>query len=163
MISAIMAVDERGGIGKDSGLPWPTIKEDMQWFREKTLGQLVVMGRKTWQSLGKNAPLSDRLNVVVTSKPLSAVPGAVGTLYGDNLCQAIKSFEKSYDDREIVVIGGAEIYTQLFPVCEKLYITRIPGVYECDTYLDLDPVLKDYRLIEIREMKTCIAETWEKK
>lgn len=163
MISAIMAVDERGGIGKDSGLPWPTIREDMQWFREKTLGQLVVMGRKTWQSLGSHAPLPDRLNVVVTSQPLKSVSGAIGTLYGDNLCQAIKSFERSYDDREIIVMGGAEIYTQLFPVCEKLYITRIPGVYECDTYLDLDPVLKDYRLIDIREMKTCVAETWEKK
>jgi dihydrofolate reductase len=163
MISAILAVDDRGGIGWKDSLPWPKNREDMGWFRERTINQIVVMGRKTWESLGSYAPLKGRLNVVVSSKPLSSFPGAVGTLYGDNLGTAIRSFEKGYDDREVLVMGGGEIYTQLFPVCDKIYLTRIPGTHEADTFIDTKEILNDFEFVAVKNMETCSAETWTRK
>ena len=145
MITAILAIADDGAIGSENGLPWPHIKDDMERFVEKTINQVVVMGRKTWDSLPpKYRPLPNRINVVVTSKPLSDFPGASGTLHGDDLTKGLQTFVKAYPDKEIVIIGGAEIYKQCLPACDKLYITKVHGEYEGDVFMDYDELIKGF-------------------
>lgn len=164
MISAIVAISKNGVIGNDGDLPWPHIKEDMKWFVNKTTDNVVVMGRKTWDSIPKDKrPLKNRINIVVTSQALSAVKGAKGTLNGE-LTMGLKSHQNAYPDKEVFVIGGKEIYEQCFPVCETIYVTRIKKKYEGNTMLDLKSVLKNFKLIEkINETKECTFETWKRK
>lgn len=164
MISAIVAIADNGVIGKDGNLPWPRISEDMKWFVEKTTGQVIVMGRKTWNSIpaGKK-PLKNRINIVVTSQLLAAVPGARGTLTGE-LISGLAAHQRANLDKEIFVIGGKEIYEQCFPACDKIYVTRIHGEYDGDVSLDIDKVLEDFTMIAlIKNTKICTFETWERK
>ena len=164
MISAIVAVAENGVIGKDGKMPWPKIEEDMKWFVEKTKNNVVVMGRKTWESLPpKHRPLKDRTNIVVTSQPLTAIKGAKGSLCGE-LTSGLRSHQNANPDKEVFVIGGKEIYEQCFPACEKIYITRVKGKYEGDVKLDIEEVLKDFKKAgKSKETKRCTFETWIRK
>lgn len=156
MIRAIVATDERLGIGLDNKMPWPYNKADMRWFRKNTDGGVIVMGRKTWESIGsKNLP--NRINVVVTTSDISddipwnhsaerrvrphwLMNGDMGEILGD--------LERMYADRQIWVIGGANIFRQALPYCKQLYLTTIPGKYNCDVFLDKKQVLEYNGLIE---------------
>ena len=164
MISAIVAITSNGVIGKDGNLPWSRISEDMKWFVEKTTNNVVVMGRKTWDSIpANNRPLKNRVNIVVSSRSLSVLKGIEGTLTG-NLTTGLRSQERHYPDKELFVIGGKEIYEQCFPVCDKIYITRIHGKYDGDVTLDIDTVLEDFQITSsVKNKKICTFETWERK
>ena len=163
MISAIVAISKNGVIGNDGDLPWSHIKEDMKWFVNKTTDNVVVMGRKTWDSIpADKRPLKNRINIVVTSKPLTAVKGAKGTLNGE-LTAGLHAHQNAYPDKEVFVIGGKEIYEQCFPACETIYVTKIKKKYDGDTKLDLKSVLKDFKLDETIKTKECIFETWKRK
>ena len=72
----ILAVDEYGGLGNKNDLPWPKIKLDMQWFMDHTKNNVVVMGSRTWDSLGIHKPLKDRINYVISSKDIKLFEGA---------------------------------------------------------------------------------------
>jgi len=163
MISAILAVAENGVIGNEDKLPWPHIKEDMIWFMNKTKNNVVVMGSKTWDSLGIIKPLKDRLNYVVSSQPKTHFEGAEGVLNGQ-LCSSLRSLEEQYPDKEIFVIGGANIYAQAFPYCDNIYLSRIKGEYEGDTKLsvDIDYTLCDYNMTlrDERKVEKCTFQTW---
>jgi len=163
MISAILAISENNAIGNENGLPWPHIPEDMKWFKETTKGQIVVMGRKTWGSLGVLKPLPDRDNYVVTSQPIKNFPGAVGVLHGDDLSSALRLIEKTAGDREVIVMGGAEIYSQCFQACDTLRIAQVYGEYTGDTFLDLDPVLHDFKKVQVDDVPgVCEFQRWER-
>ena len=164
MISAIIAITEKGVIGKDGDLPWPRIAEDMKWFVEKTTNNMVVMGRRTWDSIPKkHRPLKNRMNIVVTSQKLEVVKGAAGTLNGA-LPAGLKAHQQANLDKEVFVIGGKEIYEQCFPACEKIYVTRVHGKYDGDVTLDINKVLENFQLVEtIKNKKICTFETWERK
>jgi dihydrofolate reductase len=129
-INAILAMDEYMGIGFENGLPWPTNKKDMAWFSDNTRGHVVVMGRKTWESLGSH-PLPNRINIVVSSQD---VEGPDAVLSGD-MGTILQQLENRHPDLHIWVIGGADIYRQALPHCDKIYVTRIKGVYRCDTFM----------------------------
>jgi len=109
-------------IGKDGKLPWH-IPEDFKWFKRTTAGQAVLMGRKTFESLGK--PLPNRRNLVVTR---GASPPGV------EIVRDLASFRPEDFPCDVWVIGGAEIYRQMLDQCELLYLSIIPRVIEGDTF-----------------------------
>lgn len=130
-INAILAMDSNMGIGYENGLPWPHNKKDMKWFRDCTFGQVVVMGRNTWESFGNKA-LTGRINVVVTNREVEGNPDVV--MSGD-IDGVLEILGYKYPQLDIFVIGGANIYRQALPFCDKLYVTRMKGVYKCDTFM----------------------------
>lgn len=123
MISIIAAVAQNGVIGDRNALLWH-ISEDMKHFKTLTTGHPVVMGRKTWESLGR--PLPNRTNVVITRQAVE-IPG----------CRVVHSLEEAMAlfaaDEEIFIIGGAQIYAEALPVADRLYLTRVEHDYEGDT------------------------------
>lgn len=130
----VVATDDALGIGRAGALPW-RLKEDMKHFRELTTGDgkeqnLVIMGRKTWDSIPvKFRPLPNRLNVVLTRTNGASTPGAQFTMR--RLEDAI-----SYDAGHSFVIGGGEVYTEAInhPACGEIVITKVGGVFDCDTF-----------------------------
>ena len=164
MISAILAVSENGVIGKDGKLPWPHIPEDMKWFMNITLNNVVVMGSKTWFSLGIKKPLPNRLNYVVTTQPASGFIEADGVICGKNLCEELIGLALQHPQKDITIIGGANIYNQCFPLCEKIYLTKVYGKYDGDTYIDMETVLQDFELQSEQNVPNkCVIQVWVRK
>lgn len=130
-VNAILAMDDNMGIGYENDLPWPRNKKDMAWFRECTSGHVVVMGRKTWESFGSK-PLPNRTNIVISTKKPEGNPDV---WYGGDIKMILDELRDDYSGLHIFIIGGANIYRQALPFCDKLYITRIKGVYKCDTFM----------------------------
>lgn len=124
MISLIVAVAENGVIGGGNALLWH-ISEDLRHFKTLTTGHPVIMGRRTYESLGR--PLPNRTNVVVTRQELE-IPG----------CEVVHSLEEAIAlfpaDEEVFVIGGAQIYAQALPLARRFYLTRVFHAYEGDTH-----------------------------
>ncbi len=132
MISIIVAVSEDCGIGKDNELLWH-IPEDMKRFKKLTMGNTVVMGKKTWESLPKK-PLSGRKNIVLTDKLNEKIDGAV-TVY--SIDEALSKCEKG---EEVFVIGGGSIYRQFMPIADRLYITHVHKKAPADIYFpEIEP------------------------
>jgi dihydrofolate reductase len=123
MISIIVAIAENGVIGDKNALLW-NIKEDMRRFRTTTTGHPVVMGRKTFESIGR--PLPKRTNVVITRGDSEFE----GCLVAHSIEEAVKIFSP---DEEVFIIGGAQIYKQALPLADKLYLTVVHRNYEGDT------------------------------
>lgn len=148
MIAAIVCVDKNFGIGS-CGQLLESYPEDMTFFKKKTSGNIVVMGRKTWDSLPKK-PLSNRLNIIITSKLIENTDSIIFITMEDFIKQLD---ELKKDSRDIYIIGGASIYEQLLPYCDKIYMTMIPKVYEnADTFF---PQLnqKEWKIIKENQTK----------
>jgi dihydrofolate reductase len=130
-VIAIAAVGKNGVIGKGSELPW-NIPEDMKFFREATKNQIVIMGRKTLDSLGK--PLPKRENAIVTRNPELKVSGA---LVFSDVKAAIDHYlakKNEYRDQNIFIIGGAQIYEASIPYLDEVWLTEIDQEFEGDIY-----------------------------
>ncbi|MGB5102121.1 MAG: dihydrofolate reductase [Steroidobacteraceae bacterium] len=130
-VSIIVATDDRGGIGRDGRLPWH-LPEDLRRFKRITMGKPIVMGRRTWGSIGR--PLPGRHNIVVSRQPGLAAPGATvaGSLEAALLAAG--------DVPEVCVIGGAEIYRLALPLAREIHLTRVHASVDADTYFPaLDP------------------------
>ena len=119
MIIGIAAVDRKGAIGKGGKLPWH-YAADMKFFRETTTGHAVVMGRKTWLTIGK--PLKNRLNIVL-SRDTDIDPQESLIVFSD--VESVLSFNNSLTT-DLFVIGGAQIYEVFLPHIEKWIITEVP-------------------------------------
>lgn len=123
MVSIIVAVAENGVIGDKNALLWH-ISEDLKHFKALTTGHPVVMGRRTYESLGR--PLPNRRNVVVTRQEI-ALPG----------CEVVHSLEEALalfpSDEEVFITGGAQIYAEALPLADRFYLTRVMHAYEGDT------------------------------
>lgn len=117
MISLIAAMTPERVIGRDGDMPWH-LPADLAWFKRNTLEKPVVMGRKTWDSIGCR-PLPGRKNIIISSKHDLAVEGA---LLAASPAQAIGM---AGDADEVMIIGGAQIYSYFLPQAERLYITLI--------------------------------------
>ncbi|MBE5730391.1 MAG: dihydrofolate reductase [Clostridiales bacterium] len=127
----IVAVSSDWGIGKDNKLLF-SLKEDMRFFRETTMGKVVVMGKNTYLSLPKR-PLKNRTNIVLSSTQFG--DGAISVSSMDALFAEVGK----YDTDEVYVIGGASMYRQMLPYCDIAYITKVKATAEADTYFtDLD-------------------------
>jgi len=121
-IVLVAAVGENGVIGRDGGMPW-RLKSDLRHFRAVTMDKPIVMGRKTWLSLGR--PLPGRTNIVVTRDRSFAAAGAVVAMeLGAALAVARGDALRRGADA-VAVIGGGEIYAQLMPIATRLEITRV--------------------------------------
>jgi dihydrofolate reductase len=129
-IIAIAAVGKNGVIGKGSELPWH-IPEDMKFFRDSTRGHAVVMGRKTYEALGKALP--GRENAVITRNP--EFKPADARVF-DNLKAAIESLRPGVEasGKDLFVIGGAEIYALSFPFLDGIWLTEIDADFEGDVF-----------------------------
>ncbi|MDA7025710.1 dihydrofolate reductase [Bacillus sp. CLL-7-23] len=125
MISFIFAMDRNNLIGQNNDLPWH-LPEDLKYFKKVTSGHPVIMGRKTFESIGK--PLPNRRNIVVTSNRNITIPDCE-ILYS---VQEIVKFASK--EEECFVIGGSTLYRELFPFAEKLYMTKIDEAFEGDRY-----------------------------
>jgi dihydrofolate reductase len=125
LVSIVVAMDERNGIGRAGGLPW-RLPDDLRRFKALTLGKPVVMGRRTWDSIGK--PLPGRHNLVITRQPGLSLEGAtvVGSLE--------QAFEAAGEAPEVCVIGGAQIYRAALPVTDAIHLTRVHATFEADTF-----------------------------
>ena len=135
-VCGIVAVSENGMIGKDFGLPW-RLPNDLKWFKKHTDGKVVVMGRKTYETIGE--PLPGRVNVV-----LSRGDKIEGVATEPSL-QAGLNRSGWYGCTEIMIIGGAEIYKLAAPKIDRWYITQVHAEVEGETYLDLN--LDDFELV----------------
>lgn len=128
IISIIAAHDDNLGIGKNGKLPWH-LSADLKRFKKITIGHPIIMGRKTFNSLGRVLPGRD--HIVITRNPhLVTTPEWQSV---NSLDQALK-LAKSLDNQEIFIIGGGEIYNQALAFADKLYITHIKGNFGCDTF-----------------------------
>lgn len=129
-ISIIVAVAENNVIGKDNSLIWH-LPADMKFFKEKTLGHCVITGRKNYESIPeKFRPLPGRTNIIITRQKNYNAPGAIVV---GSIEEAIKR-AKETNDKEIFIIGGAEIFKQTLDLTDKIYYTKIHHSFEGDTF-----------------------------
>lgn len=124
MLSIIAGIGDNRELGKNNTLLWH-IPEDMKRFKTLTTGHTVIMGRKTYESIGK--PLPNRTNIVITSEKEFLAPGCI---IAHSLDEAI---QKSHDT-ETFIIGGASVYAQALPIADKLYLTKVKGTFDADTF-----------------------------
>lgn len=153
MISIIVAVAKGGVIGGDNSLLWH-IPEDLKRFKAITTGHPVIMGRKTWESLGR--PLPGRHNVVITRDMSYAADGATVV---HSLDEAVSLFPQK---EEVFIIGGGEIYRQAMPLADRLYITYVCAEYEGDTvFPEVDEACWEVVLRERHENGTNFPHAFE--
>lgn len=131
----VLAVAENGVIGRGDALPWD-LPDDLQHFKRSTLGRPIIMGRKTYDSVGR--PLPGRTNIVVTRDPAWAAEGVVAV---QSLADAIVRAEQQalLDGADaVMVVGGAEIYRLALPQADRIVLTRVHGEVSGDAYFDLE-------------------------
>lgn len=142
MINCIVAVERNQGIGFEGQMPWPRLAGDMQWFREKTTDQIVIMGRKTWESIGsKNLP--NRINVVISRNPIEGVDQCFS-----DTDRALEFCTTFYPHKEIFIIGGSAVYQHYLDIVDRFYVTEIDSNYKCDTFFDLDYVQETFTKVK---------------
>lgn len=123
-LSFIVAMDRNGLIGRKGDLPW-RLPNDLKHFKRSTVGKTVLMGRKTWQSLGR--PLPERENWVLTRDTGFSAAGA-------RVFHALEDALTAHGDGELMVIGGAELYRQLLPRAQRIYLTEVDAELEGDAW-----------------------------
>lgn len=124
----IVAVSENWGIGKDNDLLF-NIPKDMKFFRETTTGKVVVLGRKNLETFPGARPLPKRTNVIITRNPDYKCDGAVVVNSIDEV------LELGYEDSEVFVIGGEEIYRQMLKYCDTCYVTKVREYADADRFM----------------------------
>lgn len=133
---AILSADRNWGIGRQGKL-LVSIPSDMRFFRDTTMGNVVVMGRKTLQTMPGGQPLKGRTNIVLTRDSQLNCKDAIIVHSEKELLEELKK----YPSDRVYVVGGGEIYRMLLPYCDKALVTKIDMEYEADTYfpnLDAD-------------------------
>ncbi len=144
ILEAIVAADLDGGIGRDGDLPWH-LPADLAFFKETTIGDghnAVIMGRRTWESIpDAYRPLSARRNIVLSRAPQLELPS--GVLHATSFADAV---EQAAGCHRAFAVGGAAVYAEAFASahCHRVHLTRVRGVFECDTFL---PALDGWRQI----------------
>lgn len=152
ILSIIAAVAKNGVIGKDNRLPW-NIPEDLAHFKKITSGHTVIMGRKTFESIGK--PLLGRTNIVIT-RNRDFSHEQVHVVH--SIKEAIR-LARDNRESEAFIIGGAEIYKQALPLAHKIYLTRIDKSYRGDAYFpELGPEWKETECIKKDGYQFCSYE-----
>jgi dihydrofolate reductase len=146
---AIAAMSENRVIGSGNKIPWH-LPEDFKWFKKKTTGQVIVMGRKTFESIGK--PLPDRETIVLTRTHFQH-PGV-------RTVSDLSQINLAAENREVFICGGAQVYAQALPLCSDLYLTLVKRVVSGDAFFpkfedDFKPVevvsdCADFKIIHYR-------------
>lgn len=146
MISLLFAMDQNRGIGYENDLPW-RLPRDLRFFKEKTTGQIIVMGRKTLDSM--NGALPNRTNVVLTRDKAFKADG-VTILHDVN---AVKELADEHSEKEIFIIGGSEIFSQTLEIADRIYMTYIEESFPADTYFPDFPLNKWQETSRVKGVK----------
>ena len=165
-LSIIVAAAKNNVIGKNNTLIW-NLPADMRFFKEKTRGHPVITGRKNYESIPeKYRPLPDRTNIVITRQVDYKAPGAIVMSSVD---AAIQYAKQHHSNEEVFIIGGAEIYKQTIPICDRIYLTRIHHSFEGDAFFP-ELALTEWKLIHTEDIPSdeknkypFTFETWERK
>ncbi len=129
-LTLIVATDRQNGIGIRNTLPW-RLPEDLAFFKRATTGHSIIMGRKTFDSIGR--PLPNRRNIVVTRNPDWSHAGV-------DVVRSLQQAAALVGDGEAFIIGGAQIYAEALPLAARLIVTEIAADFECDAFFPkLDP------------------------
>jgi dihydrofolate reductase len=137
-IAFVVAVSKNGVIGLKGRLPW-RLSSDLRSFKTITMGKPLIMGRKTWESLPKR-PLPGRDNIVITRQRGYVAPGATVVLDAEAALSKAEMFARRANSDEIAVIGGGEIFAQLLPRADRIYLTEVDLDVVGDTFFPkLDP------------------------
>jgi len=148
MICTIFATDQVGTFGNRGTLPWKLDPEDMAWFREHTLNQIVVMGRRTWDDPKMPKPLPNRINCVVSNR----APGgnrAVRQLKGDYKKQILE-LQMLFPDKNIFILGGPDLIMDCKDLIDYAYVTHRKGAAFSDVRLDLNAFMVGMRITSSR-------------
>lgn len=136
MIKMILACDLNGVIGNGNSLPWGrSLPYDLNRFKELTEGHIVVMGRKTFESLGSK-PLPNRENVVLSSRPIHVFDRPEGLYYSNDIGCVLDQYDYTGGDRDLWIIGGMNVYKQFMPYVQEIYITEVQSEFNGDTGID---------------------------
>ena len=159
MISAIVAVDENWGIGYNGDL-LEHIPEDLKYFKQLTSGNTIVMGRKTWDSLPKK-PLPNRFNIVITSQERHFEEMTAFIPFSE----AVSRLKHSPKEDDWFIIGGGQIYKELLPYCDRVYVTKIfKNHNQIDTYFPNLDELEEWTpaaCTDIRQYKDLTYQFWQ--
>lgn len=160
ILSMIVAASENNAIGKDNQLLWH-LPKDLKYFKEMTSGHVIIMGRKTFDSIGK--PLPKRRNIVITRREDLVIEGA-------EIAHDIESaIEMVGEDQEPFVVGGAQVYEQAIHYVNRIYLTRVHAHVNGDTFFpELDPnewqrVLHESHKTDASHAHSFSFEVWERK
>lgn len=145
-MNLIVAVEKSWGIGKGGTMPWH-ISADLKYFKEKTLGKTVIMGRKTLLSFPNKKPLPKRDNVILSSNCEYTVDCA-------SVINSISDIAPKQDSDDTFIIGGGSIYRELLPFCRYAYVTKIDAAFECDTYFENLDKLDNWKMVSSTDMQT---------
>ncbi len=153
IISLIVAMDEKGGIGKNNQLPWH-LASDLKRFKQLTMGHHIVMGRKTYETIGRQLP--GRVMVIVTRKNDYFVEGCLVV----NSLRAAIDLAKVNLDNELFIIGGGEIFKQTIGMADKIYLTTVHTEVGADVYFPkLDP--HEWEITSTESMSPNVIEDYE--
>ena len=138
-IEAIVAMDECHGLAKDGSIPWKN-REDMKFFKQKTIANIVVMGSKTLLTLPNQMPLGNRCNIILTNNKENFVEkySSYNNIIFLNYGEFMDYINNVETDKTIYIIGGKQIYDLLLPICSKIWVSIISGNYDCDVKLNID-------------------------
>lgn len=146
-IEAILALDSNFGLSKDGKIPWNN-KIDMNFFKDKTVNNIVIMGSKTLLSLPNRRPLKNRLNIILTRNKDNYIREYLDF---DNILflnyEELINFFNTKHNKIIYIIGGKEIYTLLLPLCNKIWLTILNNDYQCDLTMKIN--LEEYNMKSI--------------
>ena len=131
-LSLICAMASNGIIGRNNGLPWH-LPEDLRYFKATTMGHSIIMGRKTWESIGR--PLPGRTSIVVTRDPDYVAEGAKVVHSIEDALRLAESIAVIDGTEEAFVIGGAALYAAAMPIADRFHLTRVHAEVEGDTVL----------------------------
>jgi len=156
MIRAILACDDDWGIGKDNDLPWPHNPADLKWFKQNTTGSVVAMGKATWNSLPIK-PLPNRNNIVVTSSADDYNGGGYHYVKFETAKTELVNMNRLQD---VWVIGGAQLVNGLLSIIDEIWLSRIPGTYNCDTFLPRELIETSYELFSSEREGDLWVDKW---
>lgn len=145
-MNLIVAVDKNWAIGYEGDL-LVKIPEDLMFFKEKTTGKAIIMGRKTLESMPGGKPLPNRFNIVISNQKNYKVEGAVVVHSLEEALQAVSG----YKEEEIFIIGGETIYRQMLTGCKVAYVTKIDNAYQADAFFPCLDELEEWKLVEVTE------------
>ncbi len=148
-MNAIVAVDNHWGIGSKGSL-LVRIPMDQKYFREMTMGKVVVLGRRTLATFPNGLPLPGRTNIILSRNPALTVKGATVVHSETELTEVLNR----YSSDDVFVIGGGDIYKMLLPYCDTAYVTRIDYRYAADTFFPNLEELTEWEMVEESEEYT---------
>lgn len=135
-ITLIAACGDRGELGFNGKMPWH-IPEDLRHFRKTTEGKAVIMGRKTYESIGK--PLPNRLNIILTRDEQFQLDGCLVA----HTAEEALMYASVYGHREVFIAGGGEVYKQFIDMADEILLTAVDGTYEADAFFPIEELLKE--------------------